>query len=434
MSRIAQPRTTVRRGLAALTAALLVGSGAACGGGGGSSSPSGSNVPGVTGTEIVVGTHQPLTGPAAAGYSKISAATKAYFDHVNANGGVFNRKITYKIMDDGYNPANTQQVVRQLVLQDKVFAILNGLGTPTHTGVLDFLATNKVPDLFVASGSLSWNQPKKYPYTFGYNPDYTIEGKVIANYLKTTFSGQKVCVFGQHDDFGADGLKGVQAVLGSGGIAHTETYDVTNTNVAPAIGALKAAGCQITVSFSVPPFTALAIGTAAQIGFRTQWVVSNVGADYTTLSALLKAAGKPLLEGMLSTGYLPSVDDTTNPWITEFRKINDKYNSGAPFDANVEYGLSVGYLFVQALRAAGKDLTRQGIVQAVEKGGFTGPGLSPLRYTKDDHSGYGGLQMGRVQGGKQLLFGPGYTTDDASGPVTSYTVSPPVPPTNAIPT
>ena len=184
-----------------------------------------------------------MTGPAAAGYSKISAATKAYFDYVNANGGVFGRKITYKIMDDGYNPANTQQVVRQLVLQDKVFAILNGLGTPTHTGVLDFLNTNKVPDLFVASGSLSWNQPAKYPYTFGYNPDYTIEGKIIANYVKANFAGRKVCVFGQHDDFGADGLKGVQAVLGADGIAHSETYDVTNTNVAPAIGALKAAGC-----------------------------------------------------------------------------------------------------------------------------------------------------------------------------------------------
>jgi branched-chain amino acid transport system substrate-binding protein len=336
-------------------------------------------------------------------------------------------------MDDGYNPANTQQVVRQLVLQDKVFAILNGLGTPTHTGVLDFLTTNKVPDMFVASGSLSWNQPKKYPYTFGYNPDYTIEGKIIANYLKASLAGQKVCVFGQHDDFGADGLKGVQAVLGSAGIAHTETYDVTNTNVAPAIGALKAAGCQVTVSFSVPGFTALAIGTAAQIGFRTQWVVSNVGADYATLSALLKAAGKPLLEGMLSTGYLPSVDDTTNPWITEFRKINDKYNNGVPFDATVEYGLSVGYLFVQALRAAGQDLTRQGIMQATQKGGFTGPGLAPLRYSKDDHSGYGGLQMGQVKGGKQLLFGPVSTTDDATGPIAPYTVPPAAPPTNAIP-
>jgi len=415
---------------AAVLGAVLLASATACGGSG---KPTTASVPGVTATEIVVGTHQPLTGPAAAGYSKISAATKAYFDYVNANGGVFGRKITYKIMDDGYNPANTQQVVRQLVLQDKVFAILNGLGTPTHTGVLDFLNTNKVPDLFVASGSLSWNQPTKYPYTFGYNPNYTIEGKIIADYVKANFAGQKVCVFGQHDDFGADGLKGVQQVLGAGGVAHSETYDVTNTNVAPAIGALKQAGCQVTVSFSVPGFTALAVGTAARTGFRTQWVVSNVGADYTTLSGLLTAAGTPLLEGLLSTSYLPAVDDTANPWIAEFRKLNDQYNNSAPFDGNVEYGFSVGYLFVQALKAAGKDLTRQGIVQAVEKGGFTGPGLAPFRYSKTDHSGYRGLQMGKVQGGKQLLFGPVYTTDDAGGPVEQSSTAQPVPPENGIP-
>src|SRR6266545_2564140 len=388
-----------RRGLAVLTTALVVASGAACSRG--SSNSTSANVPGVTATEIVIGTHQPLTGPAAAGYSKISAASKAYFDYVNANGGVHGRKITYKVMDDGYNPANTQQVVRQLVLQDKVFAVFNGLGTPTHTGVLDFVNTNKVPDLFVASGSLSWNQPTKYPYTFGYNPDYTIEGKIIANYLKANFANQKVCFFGQH----------------------------------AAIGALKAAGCQVTVSFSVPGFTALALGTAARVGFKTQWVLSNVGADYTTLSGLLKAAGTPLLEGMLSTSYLPAVDDTANPWIALFRKLNEQYNNSAPFDGNVEYGFSVAYLFVQALKAAGKDLTRQGIVQAVEKGGFTGPGIAPFRYSKTDHSGYGGLQMAKVRGGKQLLFGPVYvTTDEATGAVQESSATQQAPPDKGIPT
>jgi ABC-type branched-subunit amino acid transport system substrate-binding protein len=425
-------RSSVRRVVAAATMVILVAAAGACSsksGSGGSSAP----VPGVTDTEVVVGTHTPLTGPAAAGYSKISAATKAYFDYVNANGGVNGRKITYKIMDDGYNPATTQQVVRQLVLQDKVFAILGGLGTPTHTGVLDFLNTNKVPDLFVASGSLSWNQPQKYPYTFGYNPDYTIEGKILASYLKANFAGQKVCTFGQNDDFGADGLKGVQAVLGAGGVAHSETYDVTNTNVAPAIGALKAAGCQVTVSFSVPGFTALAIGTAAQVGFRTQWVVSNVGADYATLAGLLKAAAPLLLEGLISDAYLPSVDDASNGWISLFQRLNAQYNGNAPWDGNVLYGFSVGYLFVEALRAAGKNLTRQGIVQAVERNGFTGPGLFGLRFSKSDHSGYGGLQMGKVQGGKAVLFGPVYTTDDATGAVTESNTTPAAPPANGIP-
>ena len=133
----------------------------------------------------------------------------------------------------------------------------------------------------------------------------------------------------------------------------------------------------------------------------------------------------------LPEGFLVSAKASRG--LTQFRKLNDQYNNSAPFDGNVEYGFSVGYLFVQALKAAGKDLTRQGIVQAVEKGGFTGPGLAPFRYSKTDHSGYRGLQMGKVQGGKQLLFGPVYTTDDAGGPVEQSSTAQPVPPENGIP-
>jgi branched-chain amino acid transport system substrate-binding protein len=419
-----------RVGLALVVAVVMM-TAAACSSG--KSNTNAASDPGVTSTEIVIGTHQPLTGPAAAGYSKISAASKAYFDYVNSKGGVNGRKITYKIMDDGYNPANTQQVVRKLVLQDKVFAIFNGLGTPTHTGVLEFLNTNKVPDLFVASGSQTWNQPTKYPYTFGYNPDYTIEGKILANYVKNNFAGKKVCFFGQHDDFGADGLKGIEQVLTPAGVTNKQNYDVTNTNVAPAIGGLKAAGCEVTIAFTIPGFTALAIGTAAQIGFKTQWVVSNVGADYATLSGFLKAAAGPLLEGVLSTSYLPSVDDTANPWIAEFRQLNQQYNNNAPWDGNVLYGFSVAYLLVQALKAAGPNLTRAGLIKAVETGGFTGPGLAAYRFSKTDHSGFGGLQMGKVQGGKGVLFGPLYTTDDGAGPVQESTVNQPAPPQNGIP-
>src|SRR6187551_743095 len=219
----------MRRFLAVFAALTLVAA-AGCsdsesGGGGGA------DTPGVTDTSILVGTHMPLTGPAAAGYSKIAPATKAYFDFVNAAGGVHGRKITYKIMDDTYNPATTQQVVRELVLQDKVFAILNGLGTPTHTGVLDFLKTNRVPDLFVASGSRSWDQPDKYPGTFGFNVDYTVEGKILATYVKTTFAGKKVCFLGQDDDFGRDALAGIEKILGP--VAAKQSYVTSNPNVGP---------------------------------------------------------------------------------------------------------------------------------------------------------------------------------------------------------
>ncbi|MEV6371180.1 ABC transporter substrate-binding protein [Micromonospora musae] len=423
---------TARRGLViASTIALLIAT-AACGDDGGSGSSRG-NVPGVTDTEILVGTHMPLTGPAAAGYSKIAPATKAYFDYVNANGGVHGRKINYKIMDDGYNPANTQQVVRQLVLQDKVFAILNGLGTPTHTGVLDFLKTNRVPDLFVASGSRSWDQPDKYPGTFGFNPDYTVEGKILAQHVKTTMPGRKVCFLGQDDDFGRDSLAGVEKILGAAGVAVKQTYVTSNTNVAPQIGAFKAAGCQVVVLATVPGFTALSIGTAARLGFKPQWVVSNVGADHPTLAKQLGEAA-PLLEGMIGGNYLPMQNDAANPWIQLFTRINKEHNGNAEFDGNTVYGMSVGYLFVQALLAAGKDLTREGVLEAVGKGGFQGPGLVPLRFSADDHSGYGGERLTRVSGGVQSYFGPAYETDEADGAVNEYTATPVQPPANGVPT
>ncbi|MEU4237962.1 ABC transporter substrate-binding protein [Actinoplanes sp. NPDC026619] len=417
----------MKRTASVLAVVLLA---AGCSNGSGNSSGS-SDTPGVTDTEITVGTHMPLTGPAAAGYSSIAPATKAYFDFVNANGGVNGRKITYKIMDDGYNPANTQQVVRQLVLQDKVFAILNGLGTPTHTGVLDFLKTNRVPDLFVASGSRTWNQPDKYPGTFGFNPDYTVEGKILATYVKETYPGKKVCFLGQDDDFGKDSLAGIEKVLGP--VAAKQNYVTSNPNVVPQMGALKAAACDVVMLATIPGFTALSIGTAAKIGFKPQFVVSNVGSDPTTLAKTLGAAGAPLLEGVVAANYLPLATDDANPWIQLYKKVNSQYNANAEFDNNVVYGMSVAYLFVQSLQAAGKDLTRDKLLAAVAKGGFTGPGLVPVRFSDKDHSGYAGEQLTKLTGGKATYFGTPYQTDDGDGAVAAYQGTAVAPPQNGIP-
>jgi ABC-type branched-subunit amino acid transport system substrate-binding protein len=384
----------------------------------------------VTATEILVGTHMPLTGPAAAGYSKIAPATKAYFDYVNANGGVHGRKISYKIMDDTYNPATTQQVVRELVLQDKVFAILNGLGTATHTGVLDFLKTNRVPDLFVASGSRSWDQPDKYPGTFGFNVDYTVEGKILATHVKQTQAGKKVCFLGQDDDFGRDSLAGIEKILGP--VAAKQSYVTSNPNVGPQLGALKQAGCQVVMLATVPGFTALSLGTAAKIAFKPQFVVSQVGADLTTLAKRLGAA-TPLTEGLISANYLPLSNDDANPWIQLYKKVNAAHNGNAEFDNNIVYGMSVGYLFVQSLQNAGKDLTRDGLIQTIEKGGFQGPGHAPLRFSADDHSGYGGMQLSTIKDGKQGYFGQPFETDEEDGAVVAYTTPAAIPPPNGIP-
>ncbi len=402
-------------------------------GGGGNSATSNDSTTGVTSSEIVLGTTQPLTGPAAPGYSKISAAMTAYFNSVNANGGVNGRKITLKVLDDGYNPSNTVTQTRQLIQQDKVFGLIGALGTPTHTAVLDFVKTNKVPDLFVASGSRSWNQPSKYPTTFGWQPDYTIEGKILGNYVKQNFAGKKICSFGQNDDFGTDGVQGVEQTLGSGSLASKQTYTPTNTNVAPQVGALQSAGCQVVVSFTVPGFTALELGTAAKLNYRPQFVVSNVGSDIVTLTGLLKDATTPLIQGMVSDSYLPIPSDTSNSWVQLFQKVNQQYNNNVPFDGNVEYGMAEAYTFVQVLQRAGKNVTRGDVIAAVQKGGFSGPGIVPLTYSAEDHGGFDGVRVATISNGVASFTGPAYTTDDGSGPLKEYSGGQPSAPSNGVP-
>src|SRR5450759_5344038 len=217
-------RRLARLGGLLLVAALFA---SACGGGS-SSTTNTASAPGITATTITIGRHQPLTGPAAPGYSEISPASNAYFQWVNAHGGVNGRTITYTYLDDGYNPANTSTVVHKLVLQDKVFAIFDGLGTPTHTAVVDYLNSQKVPDLFVASGCDCWNQPSKWPYTFGWQPDYIIEGKVTGKYVTDTYAGMKVGYLYQDDDFGQGGVTGLDSQISSSNVVSKQKYVSTN--------------------------------------------------------------------------------------------------------------------------------------------------------------------------------------------------------------
>jgi ABC-type branched-subunit amino acid transport system substrate-binding protein len=420
--------------IAAATGALCV-LAAGCGSGSGSSKS-----PGVTSTSITFGTHQPLTGPAAPGYSEIAAASQAFFNYLNAQGGINGRKIHLIIKDDGYNPAKTVNVVHELVLQSRVFGIFEGLGTPTHTKVVGFLNSSKVPDVFVASGCPCWDEGKSQPYTFGWQPNYTIEGKILGQYLKQHFAGKKIGVFYQDDDFGKGGLTGIRDELSPSQIVSAQAYQPGGTNVAPQITALKSAGAQVLVDFTVPIYTALSQLTSFTLGYKPQLVVSNVGIDPTTVGGLLKTfskgkAGTELIEGAITDGYIPSVAETSNPWIALFKKVHDTYDKGAPFDGNVEYGMATAYTLAQALQLAGKNLTREGLVKVLnEKGSqLTGPGLVPFRYSTTNHGGYGGVEIGQVRGGKIVLFGGPQVTDPTAGSAISpYSAAQKPPPSSGV--
>ena len=414
-------------------AALAV---AACSSSSSSSSSSGSSssssssaltasAPGITPTQILIGSHQPLTGPAAPGYSEIAPASAAYFAYVNAHGGVYGRKIVYKYLNDAYDPTTTASDVRQLVLQDNVYALFDGLGTPTHLAAISFLNSEKVPDVFVASGCECWNQPTTYPETFGWQIDYVREGKILGQYVEQHFAGKKVAFFYQDDEFGMDGVKGLDDEIPASMVVSKQSYVDTNVNIAPQVAALRASGAQVVVSFSIPAFTALLKLNSLKLGYSPTLVVSNVGSDAITLSGLLESFakqggatvnGNALTNGIITDGYLPTLGDTSNSWIALFKKIHQQYDPKAPFDGNVLYGEAVAYTFVQAMLKAGRNPTRADLVSAIEGGLPQGPAVAPYAYSASDHSGITGAYMGVIKNGALVQEGPVLTTDtSASG-------------------
>jgi len=421
MESISVGRLSAKWGARLVVVALFI---TACGGGGGSSTTNTASATGITATTITIGSHQPLTGPAAPGYSEISKSSDAYFQWLNAHGGVFGRTIKYLYEDDGYNPANTSTVVHKLVLQDKVFALFNGLGTPTHSAVVDYLNSQKVPDLFVASGCDCWNQPSKWPYTFGWQPDYIIEGKVTGKYVNDTYSGMKVGYLYQDDDFGQGGVTGLDSQISAANVVDKQKYVATNINLGPQIAHLQASGAQVVVLYTIPAFTALTLLTAAALHFNPKWVVSSVGADPTTLAGLVQsfskgAAGASLLNGIATSGYLPATSDTSSPWITLFKQIHDQYISTLPFDGNTVYGMAVAYSFAQLMKKAGRNPTRQDVINTLQSGQLDqGPGLVPLGFSSSSHLGYMGVQMAVIQNGAAQFTGSIYTAS-VSGPVTA---------------
>jgi ABC-type branched-subunit amino acid transport system substrate-binding protein len=332
--------------------------------------------------------------------------------------------------------------VRQLVLQDNVYAIFNGLGTPTHLAVVSFLNSEKVPDAFVASGCECWNQPTTYPQTFGWQIDYVREGKILGQYVKQHFAGEKVAYFYQDDEFGMDGVKGLDYEIPASMVVSKQSYVDTNVNIAPQVAALRASGAKVVIAFSIPAFTALLKLNSLKLGFSPQLVVSDVGSDPITLSGLLEAFakqggatvnGNQLTNGIITDNYLPALS-TSDSWYVLFKKIHDQYEPKAPLDGNFLYGMSVAYTFVQAMLKAGRNPTRADLVTAIQAGLPQGPVVAPFAYSSSDHAGATGAYMAVIQNGVGVQQGPVLITDtSASGPITTFTGTQPQAPASGIP-
>ncbi len=336
--------------------------------------------PGVTAKTVTIGGTFPLTGPAAA-YGPIPVGMKAYFSYINARRGtdgkrgVGGRQIVWKFYDDGYNPANTVQLTRRLVEQDKVFATVGQLGTEHNLAVRSYLNQAKVPQTLVSTGASYWGlQGKEYPWTIGWQPDYIAEGRIYGAHIKANHNGKKIAVLYQNDDYGKDYLLGVRSALGKtysdANIVAQEGFEVTATSVATQMTRIRASGATIFVLLATPTPTIRAYATGKALGFNPEQIYLNsVSATAAFLNVAVGAAGAPYVNGSLSVAYLK---DPANPqWNNDaamklYRTIMAKYAPSANANNGLYlYGVAKAETFVQALYAAGKNPTRAGLMAAM---------------------------------------------------------------------
>jgi len=399
--------------------------------------------PGVTATTIKLGITSPLTGIAAPGYSKIPGAMKAYFDYVNANGGVFGRKIELVSKDDQYIPTTAVAKANELILRDKVFALVGTLGTASTKALTSStqLSRRGIPSLFVNTGWSGFADKKAYPTTFAILPSYQMEAKIIAKYVKDKFPGKKLALIYQDDDFGRDALAGFKTA----GLTFDTTIGyASGSQGLPATGAgwitrLKAAAPDVTVFFGVSSATTALLGAAAQGGWvgKTQFILGSVGGDATTIANTSRAL-VPLLAGAKGLSFAPAPTDTSDEYIKLFQTIYAAAQPTQTFDNNVVAGMSNAFLAVQALKATGAKLTRRGLINTIETKGATlaNPFLTPLGYSTTSHVGATGYWIGTygptgaltADGGKYTV----YTTDSGSGPVVESTYKRPAMPAKGL--
>jgi len=376
--------------------------------------------PGVSSTTILVGGTSPLTGPAAA-YASVARGAKAYFDSINAKGGVAKRKIEYRIVDDGYNPAQTVQVVRRLVEQDKVFAVFNTLGTEANLAIRSYLNQAKVPHLFAASGATTWGRDAAhYPWTIGFQPSYAAEGFVYGQYVAKTQKKAKIAVLFQNDDYGKDLLGGLKRGLGRSGskVVAAEPYQVTSPDVGSQIAKLKASGANVLAVFATPTFAIQAYVFANRLGWKPL-VINNAVSGTSNIMVLASEGGKnKAVEGTISTTVLKDPTDprwNKDPGMKQYRALMGKYADGENInDVYHVYGMAVAYETVGLLKRLGANPTRAGLMaraRSMTSAGnpFLLPGIS-VKTGKGDNFPIQQGQLQRWTKGRWVPFGGLWTS------------------------
>ena len=366
---------------------------------------------GATDTEIKIGHTGPYSGPASS-YGQIGKTIEAYWKSVNAAGGINGRKVNFITLDDGYNPAKIVELVRQLVEQDKVLCTFNTLGTPTNTAIHKYMNQKKVPMLYVATGASKWGNPKQFPWTMGFQPDYHTEGAIYAKHILANVKDPKIAVLMQNDDYGKDYFGGFKEGLGKDAdkIVKQVTFEVTDPTVDSQVIQLKDSGANVFFNIATPKAAAQAIRKVADLGWKPVQYLNNVSAS---VGSVMKPAGLENSQGIITAQYLK--DPTDKQWEnTEDFKAwvawMDKWMPGAnKADANHIFGFAVSALMHETLKKCGDTLTRDNVMkQAANFQKFKLPLLLPgitINTSPTDYYPIQSVQLARFKGETWDLFG-----------------------------
>ncbi|TWB06920.1 ABC transporter substrate-binding protein [Bradyrhizobium stylosanthis] len=369
--------------------------------------------PGATDTEIKVGQTMPFSGPASA-YSSIGKTQAAYFKMINDQGGINGRKINLIQYDDAYSPPKAVEQIRKLVESDEVLLTFQIIGTPVNAAVQKYLNAKKVPQLFAATGASRFTDPKNFPWTMGFNPNYFVEGRIYGQYILKEHPNAKIGVLYQNDDLGKDYLNGLKAGLGDKAakmIVTEASYEVSDPTVDSQVLKIKDAGADLFYSATTPKQAAQAIKKIAEMGWHP---VQIVDINATSVGAVLKPAGFDAAKGLISVNYGKEPLDPTwkdDAGMKRYFDFMAKYYPDGDKDSNFNtYGYSTAQLLVHVLKQCGDDLTRENVMkQAASVKDFATdtalPGIkvntSPTDYRVNKQ-----LQMMKFNGERWELFGP----------------------------
>jgi branched-chain amino acid transport system substrate-binding protein len=367
---------------------------------------------GASDTEIKIGNIMPYSGPASA-YGVIGKTEQAYFNKVNAEGGINGRKINFISYDDAYSPPKTVEQARRLVESDEVLLIFNALGTPPNSAIQKYMNQKKVPQLFVATGATKWNDPKEFPWTMGWQPNYQSETTIYAKYILKNHPNAKIAVLYQNDDYGKDYLKGFKDGLGAKAaslIVAEDSYEVSEPTIDSHIVKLMASGADVFMNITTPKFAAQAIKKNGELGWKPLHFLNNVSAS---IGSVITPAGKENAQGIISSAYLKDPTDPqwkTDPGMIAWNQFLDKYYPDANrADASVMYGYTVAQNLVYVLKACGDDLTRANVMkQAANMRDLQFGGLLPgikINTSATDFAPLSQLQLERFKGDTWDRFG-----------------------------